>query len=51
MPEQLAKQAPSHAAINPDAATRMLDEAWAYYTPGAQPTLPETQYEELPTAT
>jgi hypothetical protein len=47
MAEQPTTSAPKTDA---DAALRLLDEAWAYYTPSREPVMPGDQYTDLPTA-
>ncbi len=50
MPKQPVTQAQPFATDDPDAALRILDEAWAYFTPGQPTTLPAAQYDELSVA-
>ena len=41
---------PSIPAFDPDEALRLLDEAWAYFTPGPHPEPLAQAYEDLPIA-
>lgn len=41
---------PNIPAFDPDEALRLLDEAWAYFTPGPQVEPPARVYEDLPLA-
>jgi hypothetical protein len=41
---------PNNPAFDPDEALRLLDEAWAYFTPGPQPEPQAQAYEDLPMA-
>ena len=41
---------PQIPAFDPDEALRLLDEAWAYFTPGPQPEPQTDAYEDLPIA-
>ena len=50
MPEHLVKQTPKRSAPDADEALRLLEEAWAYYTPGPRGMLPEDQYTDIPVA-
>jgi hypothetical protein len=50
MPEQLVNQTPSRPAFDPEDALRILEEAWAYYTPVPRCMMPEDQYTDIPIA-
>jgi len=50
MPKHPITQAYPRPTADPEAALRMLDEAWAYFTPGQRSTLPAAQYDEIPDA-
>ena len=39
---------PNIPVFDPDEALHLLDEAWAYFTPGLQPVPPAQPYEDLP---
>jgi hypothetical protein len=41
---------PHIPAFDPDEALRLLNQAWAYFTPGPQPEPQATPYEDLPIA-
>ncbi|MDG3040829.1 hypothetical protein [Roseicyclus marinus] len=41
---------PKTPALDPDEALRLLDEAWAYFTPGPRPAPQAHPYEDLPLA-
>jgi len=41
---------PNTPAFDADAALRLLEEAWAYYSPFHEPVMPEDQYIDLPVA-
>ena len=41
---------PNTPDIDPDEALRLLDEAWAYFTPGPRPDPQDPAYEDLPAA-
>jgi hypothetical protein len=41
---------PNTPAFDPDEALRLLEEAWAYFTPGPQPAPQGHAYEDLPIA-
>ncbi|PWK59326.1 hypothetical protein [Roseicyclus mahoneyensis] len=48
MPEHHTVHNPLHDALDPDAALRLLDEVWAYYTPVREPVMPDDQYAAFP---
>jgi len=41
---------PNTPAFDPDEALLLLEQAWAYFTPGPQPAPPAVEYEDLPIA-
>ncbi|NKX44097.1 hypothetical protein [Roseicyclus persicicus] len=41
---------PTTPAPDADAALRLLDETWAYFTPGPRPVPPTTAYDDAPVA-
>jgi hypothetical protein len=41
---------PNTPVADPDEALRLLEQAWAYFTPGPPPAPPATFYEDVPIA-
>lgn len=41
---------PNIPAFDPDEALRLLDEAWAYFTPGQPEHAQDSAYDDLPVA-
>ncbi len=41
---------PNTPAFDPDEALRLLDQAWAYFTPGQPEHLPASPYDDLSVA-